>query len=159
MFVSYLLFFFFKQKTAYEMRISDWSSDVCSSDLPEVADALALAAAHHHGAGPLVVHRDREERVALVVAEADVEARLVLLDQRVLEHQRFDVVADLDPLDGLCCGHHLRGAGRQRRRLHEVVRSTLAQRARLAAGDDAAVPVLELEIGRGSWGERGVKRG
>src|SRR3546814_16143270 len=32
--VLYLLFFFFfKQKTAYEMRISDWSSDVCSSDL------------------------------------------------------------------------------------------------------------------------------
>src|SRR3546814_7815930 len=29
-----LCFFFFKQKTAYEMRISDWSSDVCSSDLP-----------------------------------------------------------------------------------------------------------------------------
>src|SRR3546814_3108357 len=29
------LFFFFKQKTAYEMRISDWSSDVCSSDLVE----------------------------------------------------------------------------------------------------------------------------
>src|SRR3546814_6977312 len=28
-----LMFFFFKQKTAYEMRISDWSSDVCSSDL------------------------------------------------------------------------------------------------------------------------------
>src|SRR3546814_2989027 len=28
-----LLFFFFKQKTAYEVRISDWSSDVCSSDL------------------------------------------------------------------------------------------------------------------------------
>src|SRR3546814_4677051 len=30
-----LYFFFFKQKTAYEMRISDWSSDVCSSDLLE----------------------------------------------------------------------------------------------------------------------------
>src|SRR3546814_6640905 len=30
----FCLFFFFKQKTAYEMRISDWSSDVCSSDLP-----------------------------------------------------------------------------------------------------------------------------
>src|SRR3546814_6322709 len=30
-------FFFFKQKTAYEMRISDWSSDVCSSDLPRIA--------------------------------------------------------------------------------------------------------------------------
>src|SRR3546814_2902118 len=32
------VFFFFKQKTAYEMRISDWSSDVCSSDL--IVDAL-----------------------------------------------------------------------------------------------------------------------
>src|SRR3546814_6379253 len=31
----YLVFFFFKQKTAYEMRISAWSSDVCSSDLQE----------------------------------------------------------------------------------------------------------------------------
>src|SRR3546814_6606052 len=30
------IFFFFKQKTAYEMRISDWSSDVCSSDLRSV---------------------------------------------------------------------------------------------------------------------------
>src|SRR3546814_4167843 len=31
--VDVLFFFFFKQKTAYELRISDWSSDVCSSDL------------------------------------------------------------------------------------------------------------------------------
>src|SRR3546814_16475925 len=31
--ISFSCFFFFKQKTAYEMRISDWSSDVCSSDL------------------------------------------------------------------------------------------------------------------------------
>src|SRR3546814_9090109 len=33
----YYLIFFFKQKTAYEMRISDWSSDVCSSDLSQSA--------------------------------------------------------------------------------------------------------------------------
>src|SRR3546814_3342670 len=39
------LFFFFKQKTAYEMRISDWSSDVCSSDLH----------AHHHHVGELAL--------------------------------------------------------------------------------------------------------
>src|SRR3546814_5495237 len=32
------VYFFFKQKTAYEMRISDWSSDVCSSDLPTEED-------------------------------------------------------------------------------------------------------------------------
>src|SRR3546814_9440921 len=30
---NFVVFFFFKQKTAYELRISDWSSDVCSSDL------------------------------------------------------------------------------------------------------------------------------
>src|SRR3546814_2410798 len=34
--ISMFIFFFFKQKTAYEMRISDWSSDVCSSDLFEL---------------------------------------------------------------------------------------------------------------------------
>src|SRR3546814_4863588 len=34
-------FFFFKQKTAYEMRISDWSSDVCSSDLPATFSIVA----------------------------------------------------------------------------------------------------------------------
>src|SRR3546814_10194875 len=35
MYYLFSSFFFFKQKTAYEMRISDWSSDVCSSDLPD----------------------------------------------------------------------------------------------------------------------------
>src|SRR3546814_13419190 len=36
--------FFFKQKTAYDMRISDWSSDVCSSDLAAARDKLLAAA-------------------------------------------------------------------------------------------------------------------
>src|SRR3546814_8711019 len=36
------LVFFCKQKTAYEMRISDWSSDVCSSDLPRALPARAV---------------------------------------------------------------------------------------------------------------------
>src|SRR3546814_1332572 len=38
-----IIFFFFKQKTAYEMRISDWSSDVCSSDLWERGVGLTRA--------------------------------------------------------------------------------------------------------------------
>src|SRR3546814_2063292 len=38
----YFVFFFFKQKTAYEMRISDWSSDVCSSDLSRHSLPLSL---------------------------------------------------------------------------------------------------------------------
>src|SRR3546814_2265134 len=39
-------FFFFKQKTAYEMRISDWSSDVCSSDLLKPPPRLVDLPAH-----------------------------------------------------------------------------------------------------------------
>src|SRR3546814_4740632 len=39
----YVFFFFFKQKTAYEMRISDWSSDVCSSDLLSALADMLLA--------------------------------------------------------------------------------------------------------------------
>src|SRR3546814_2920114 len=53
------LLFFFKQKTAYEMRISDWSSDVCSSDLVEVVRVAGIVTpdvqddgvARHHGLG------------------------------------------------------------------------------------------------------------
>src|SRR3546814_10994553 len=40
-----MLFFLFKQKTAYEMRISDWSSDVCSSDLASPAELSCLPSA------------------------------------------------------------------------------------------------------------------
>src|SRR3546814_9789653 len=51
-----MFFFFFKQKTAYEMRISDWSSDVCSSDLLQPPRARPWhrpggPAALRHGAG------------------------------------------------------------------------------------------------------------
>src|SRR3546814_7103098 len=52
--VSCVGFFFFKQKTAYEMRISDWSSDVCSSDLAGLAGfRCEFVAIHSHvGKGP-----------------------------------------------------------------------------------------------------------
>src|SRR3546814_17931228 len=52
------LFFFFKQKTAYEMRISDWSSDVCSSD---------LAGGFRLGPGDQHTHRVAPPSVAAVV--------------------------------------------------------------------------------------------
>src|SRR3546814_3097133 len=48
-----VFFFFFKQKTAYEMRISDWSSDVCSSDLSLPTPAASLAAASELAQGGL----------------------------------------------------------------------------------------------------------
>src|SRR3546814_5063841 len=66
----YIYFFFFKQKTAYEMRISDWSSDVCSSDLVTVRGegrggrnaefllALAVALDGHPGIHAIAVDTD-----------------------------------------------------------------------------------------------------
>src|SRR3546814_6860663 len=48
----YCFFFFFKQKTAYELRISDWSSDVCSSDLaPEGGIEIEFGIGEHRPAG------------------------------------------------------------------------------------------------------------
>src|SRR3546814_4500648 len=44
--------FFFKQKTAYEMRISDWSSDVCSSDLQDLVGKSAVIS----GSGNVATH-------------------------------------------------------------------------------------------------------
>src|SRR3546814_6388201 len=46
--INHFSFFFFKQKTAYEMRISDWSSDVCSSDLRR-PNRQRCAGVTHHG--------------------------------------------------------------------------------------------------------------
>src|SRR3546814_10804860 len=54
--LSMLLLFFFKQKTAYELRISDWSSDVCSSDLRNRAE-----------------RREQQHRVVFAVAAIAVE--------------------------------------------------------------------------------------
>src|SRR3546814_3995960 len=57
-----MFIFFFKQKTAYEMRISDWSSDVCSSDLAALA---ALARRGETGEG---------ERVDVAMLDVSVAA-------------------------------------------------------------------------------------
>src|SRR3546814_10290871 len=64
-------FFFFKQKTAYEMRISDWSSDVCSSDLVVHRDLVVVGAAVQ-----LLAHL--QERVELAI-DREVEVRHLLL--------------------------------------------------------------------------------
>src|SRR3546814_16929789 len=51
--------FFFKQKTAYEMRISDWSSDVCSSDLFGAIKAINAASLALRGNGQHIVSLDQ----------------------------------------------------------------------------------------------------
>src|SRR3546814_6538997 len=57
---GFVFVFFFKQKTAYEMRISDWSSDVCSSDLEVAPPSAPLPIASPYGAylAGLVAHND-----------------------------------------------------------------------------------------------------
>src|SRR3546814_7188491 len=90
---SFWFFFFFKQKTAYEMRISDWSSDVCSSDLC-LARRLAGDAA-----------QQSELSQGQSVRRADDGARAEFGDQ--------DAAADLR--SGLQSGTAATRAGRRRR--------------------------------------------
>src|SRR3546814_6280056 len=79
------VFFFFKQKTAYEMRISDWSSDVCSSDLLPVAFAFAVR--HVFAA-----FDNRQIGVEKMVADAALqgEAPRETADMPVVEEQATD---------------------------------------------------------------------
>src|SRR3546814_3851977 len=78
----YLLFFFFKQKTAYEMRISDWSSDVCSSD-------LLLHIGLGRGALVLVdeIHRFVERAEKRLVGLWIVRAELLRRDDHAVRHR------------------------------------------------------------------------
>src|SRR3546814_2660084 len=67
--VVWVLSFFVKQKTAYEMRISDWSSDVCSSDLDRVVERrsrfrrdVRLIPVEIHDVRPRRAFHDRRRR-------------------------------------------------------------------------------------------------
>ncbi len=107
---------------------------------PEVPRALALAAAHHQRPRPLLVDGHGEERIALVVAQPDVEPRVVLLDEaRTRASAPRPRCAPSStrpsrPSPTICAvrGMHVL------RRL-EVVRQALAQIRRLADVDHAAV--------------------
>src|SRR3546814_5791579 len=104
-------FFFFKQKTAYEMRISDWSSDVCSSDLSKHAIGVHVVDAQPGiiGAGAQLIEGARlhaifaartaddgveaDGREALAVPQPDVLA-IVLDDARRAILLSLGIVAD-----------------------------------------------------------------
>src|SRR3546814_2065519 len=74
-----LIIFLFKQKTAYEMRISDWSSDVCSSDLQPVRVAADQVAEERAVAGADDMHGidDARHRRAVAVDRGDDIVQLV----------------------------------------------------------------------------------
>src|SRR3546814_2167048 len=86
------LFFFFKQKTAYEMRISDWSSDVCSSDLrgwlkrfPDSFRPLAFSVKRMIGDGADVIALGRfRHRVVPTgaIVDSDYAIRFTIRDRK-----------------------------------------------------------------------------
>src|SRR3546814_4267979 len=86
-------FFFFKQKTAYEMRISDWSSDVCSSDL----EAGAARLVGQVGAGLLELLEDQlavlRRHAAAIVGDRDLQALRTRLRRH--DHMAGPLVAEL----------------------------------------------------------------
>src|SRR3546814_8902914 len=96
-----VFFFFFKQKTAYEMRISDWSSDVCSSDLDGnfAARRLGQARAVRVAAGEL------DDRAAGEAGHRQLGARVgpdrrVGLQLEPCDHRARIVGRQLQALDG-----------------------------------------------------------
>src|SRR3546814_15713589 len=60
-----VMFFFFKQKTAYELRISDWSSDVCSSDLSGSRTSPGDLACRNGSPDTRAAHEDRSIDLAI----------------------------------------------------------------------------------------------
>src|SRR3546814_4422433 len=84
MFLYY--FFFFKQKTAYEMRISDWSSDVCSSDLGNGASILDDMVVGDNQTARGIDHEPgarRDPRRQCLVGHAEEEAIIRIAQQQI----------------------------------------------------------------------------
>src|SRR5690606_6289436 len=122
----------------------------------EVAHPLALGAAHHLQPGVLLVEGDGQVRVRLVVAVADVEARVVLLDPGVLQLQRLDLGGHGDPVHRGGGGDHLLGARVQRPDVAEVGVQAVTQALRLADVDHPTRLVAEpVDPGRVRDGARG----
>src|SRR3546814_16359786 len=80
--VSLRVFFFFKQKTAYEMRISDWSSDVCSSDLIVSTGFCA----------PSRKTRRSFNEGTSVMADQKIRIRLKAFDHRLIDRSASEIV-------------------------------------------------------------------
>src|SRR3546814_8371967 len=84
------LFFFFKQKTAYEMRISDWSSDVCSSDLTGDGNQRECTDACAAGVVLAIPANRKGERVG----DGETDDMGGYLPPRALKHAGLPVLRD-----------------------------------------------------------------
>src|SRR3546814_19942905 len=105
---SQYCFFLFKRKTAYEMRISDWSSDVCSSDL--IVDTLANTI----GRAKLYVGRVSEQDDLGAPEPVDEGDPADVLDLLGTEDERSRMLASHGPNDGVAREGYLVGVSRGR---------------------------------------------
>src|SRR3546814_6214439 len=143
----FLYFFFFKQKTAYEMRISDWSSDVCSSDLN--ADVVRVVLADHQVAAGAVAAVDEGMADLLPGGKADVVPGLhhIALVSQQQRHLAFYAEAMLllqQVIVPGCAAH----AGRRPRDQNADPVVLAQRRARqLLVAVDAAAPELPFHQG------------
>ena len=118
----------------------------------KVGAAVLAQAPRDEDFGVAVRHRELDVGVGLVVAQQDVEARLALLDQVVLERQRFVLVGDGDVFDVDGLAHQRAGLRVGLRRLQKIRADARAQVLRLADVDDLALGVL-VEVAARLGGE------
>lgn len=121
----------------------------------KVFGPLALPSSHHHGTWPLLIERQGEKRVALVVAKTYVEAWSMFLDEIELQHQCFYFITYFDPFNCLRRSDHCRCSGVQNTRVLEVVRQSLSQVCRFTYVNDLAVCITELVRPRRFWNGAG----
>src|SRR3546814_8911015 len=95
------MFFFFKQKTAYEMRISDWSSDVCSSDLNNKSQALRIPADFELPGDRVMIHRDGDRLIIEPVRRKNLLEVLASLQPLGPDDQFPDVEDTLLPIKAI----------------------------------------------------------
>src|SRR3546814_8897175 len=96
----FVLFFFFKQKTAYEMRISDWSSDVCSSDLGAASGLGEATARRFAQEGARVLLTDISDEGAAVARDIGGDAQF--LPQDVANEARWAEIGRASCRERVC---------------------------------------------------------
>src|SRR3546814_11891864 len=139
--MSVVVFFFFKQKTAYEMRISDWSSDVCSSDLAIAKLHVGGLAVPVQGEVTAIVLDQHDQAIAVHPANVDDAALRHRLDRRAFASSD-PVAVPAQPATGLGLA-----VLREQRAAHWPWQLALQRGERLVAGRD--VRSEERRVGKG----------
>src|SRR3546814_9058698 len=89
------IFFFFKQKTADDMRISDWISDVCSSDLVKKGETIRFVIRnggellHEFNIGTPAMHAEHQKEMAMMVEQGMLTSTGMNHDMSKMDHSKM----------------------------------------------------------------------